>query len=130
MCWAWFAAFSLVFLASMNVALAGGGGGAAAVDPAAPIEMLKTARTKAGASSLNLTSVQTGAGNFSSLTLVIMGLVGLVAAGFSAWQLYNNINQGEQARGSNMTYGIAFIAGSALTVYAVFVGVVTNFISA
>ena len=103
---------------------------AGTVDPAAPLEMLKTARSKAAASNLTQAQLTTGAGNIANMILIAMGVLGVGAASYSGYSLYNNIQQGEQARGSNMTYTVALVAGSMLTLTALIIGVVTNFVSA
>ena len=117
MCWMFFIILCAVYLIGTGDASAAG----AAPDPSAPLEMLKTARTKAA-------SATTGAGNIVNMILILMGVVGTGTAAYSGYTLWNNIQQGEQARGSNMTYTIGLVGGAMLTLIAVVVGAVTNFI--
>ena len=123
--WFFFATLCVMYLIGVGDASAAG----AAPDPSAPLDMLKTARTRAQASNLNVASATTGASNVANIILVVMGMVGVGASAYSGYSLYNNIQQGEQARGSNTTYTVALIVGAMLTLIAVIIGVVTNFIT-
>lgn len=123
-CWMFFIILCAVYLIGTGDASAAG----AAPDPSAPLEMLKTARTKAASSNLSVASATTGAGNIVNMILILMGVVGTGTAAYSGYTLWNNIQQGEQARGSNMTYTIGLVGGAMLTLIAVVVGAVTNFV--
>lgn len=120
-----FVVLCAIYLIGVGDALAAG----AAPDPSAPLEMLRTARQRAQASNLNVASATTGASNVANIILVLMGMVGVGASSYSGYSLYNNIQQGEQARGSNTTYTVALIVGAMLTLIAIIIGVVTNFIT-
>lgn len=126
MCWFFFIALCVMYLSGVDGALAAG----AAPDPSAPLDMLRTARTKAASSNLSVASTTTGAGNVANLILVAMGMIGVGCAAYSGYSLYTNIQQGEQARGSNTTYVIALVIGAMLTLIAIIVGVIANFVSA
>lgn len=123
--WIFFVAMCAMYLIGVDDALAAG----AAPDPAAPLEMLKTARTKASTSNLSVASATTGAGNVANMILIAMGMVGVGASAYSGYSLYNNIQQGEQARGSNMTFTVALVVGAMLTLIAIIIGVITNFVT-
>lgn len=125
MYWMFFATLCAMYLIGVNDAWAAG----AAPDPSAPLEMLRTARQRAQASNLNVASATTGASNVANIILVGMGMIGVGCAAYSGYSLYNNIQQGEQARGSNTTYIIALVVGAMLTLIAVIVGVITNFVT-
>ena len=79
---------------------------------AAPLDMLRTARTRAQASNLNVASATQGGTNVANIILIAMGVLGVGTASYSGYSLYNNIQQGEQARGSNATFTIAMIVGA------------------
>lgn len=123
--WFFFVVLSVMYLIGVGDALAAG----AAPDPSAPLDVLKTARTRAQGSNLNVASVTTGGSNLANIILIVMGVVGIGASAYSGYSLYNNIQQGEQARGSNMTYSIALVVGAMLTLIVVIIGVVTNFVT-
>lgn len=125
MYWIFFAILCAVYLVGIGHALAAG----AAPDPSAPLDMLKTARQRAQASNLNVTSATTGASNVANIILVGMGMIGVGCAAYSGYSLYNNIQQGEQARGSNTTFVVALVVGAMLTLIAIIVGVITNFVT-
>ena len=124
--WASLLTFCAICLIGAGDALAGGG----APDVAAPLDMLRTARTRAQASNLNVASATQGGTNVANIILIAMGVLGVGTASYSGYSLYNNIQQGEQARGSNATFTIAMIVGAMLTLIAVIIGVITNFVSA
>lgn len=126
--WFWLGLFALcaAYLGLSGSALAQATG--STPDVAAPLALLQTARTKAGNATLTATAAQTGLGNLANVVLVGMALVGIGAASWSGISLYGNVQQGEQARGSNMTYTIALIIGSFLTIIAIIIGVITNYV--
>ena len=126
MYWLFFVILCAMYLIGIGDAFAAG----AAPDPSAPLDMLKTARQRAQSSNLSVASATTGASNVASIVLIAMGMIGVTAASYSGYSLYQNVQQGEQARGSNTTYVIALVVGAALTLIAVIIGVVSNFITA
>lgn len=99
------------------------------VQPEAPLTMLQTARSKAQNSSLNVQSAQNGGTNTLSTILIVFGVLGVACAGISGYKLWDNIQKGEQARGSNGACIGGIIFGSVLTIIAVIVGVVTNYVT-
>lgn len=97
------------------------------VDPSAPLDVLKTARDTAQNSNMNVEDVTTTGTNVLNIILIIFGVLGVALAGISTYKLYSNIQQGEQARGSNMSYIVGLIVGSMLTILAIIVGLVTTY---
>ena len=100
---------------------------AQAVDPSAPLDVLKTARQTASQSNLNVEDVTTAGGNILNIVLIVFGVIGVALAGISGYKLYNNVQQGEQARGNNASYIIGLVVGALLTILAIIVGVITTF---
>ena len=126
MLWALFLMAVAAYLLCASHALAAGAAG----DPSAPLDILKTARTRANGSTLNVASATTGGNNILNIIIIVMGLAGAAAASISGYALWNNIHQGEQARGSNTTYMIGTVMGAMLTIIMIIVGVVTNYVTA
>lgn len=97
------------------------------VDPSAPLDVLKTARDTAANSNMNVEDVTTTGTNVLNIILIVFGVLGVALAGISIYKLYTNVQQGEQARGSNMAYVVGLIVGSLLTILAIIVGLVTTY---
>lgn len=102
-------------------------GGDVTVTPTAPLRALQTARNSAEQSNLNITSVQTTGNNLMSLIMIAAGVIGLGYALFSGIKLYKNVQDGDNARGSNMSYIIGLIIGSMITIICFIVGVITMY---
>lgn len=97
------------------------------VDPSAPLDVLKTARDTAANSNMNVEDATTAGTNILNIVLIVFGVIGVMCAGISTYKLYNNVQQGEQARGSNAAYIIGIIVGSLMTILAIIVGLVTTY---
>lgn len=97
------------------------------VDPSAPLDVLKTARQTASNSNLNVASATTTGTNTLNIALIFFAVLGVILAGISGQKLYKNINDGDNARGSNASYIVALVVGALLTILSIIVGVITNF---
>lgn len=97
------------------------------VDPSAPLDVLKTARDTAANSNMNVEDATTTGTNVLNVALIVFAVIGVLCAGISTYKLYQNVQQGEQARGSNAAYIIGLIVGSLMTILAVIVGLVTTY---
>ncbi|KFL87384.1 hypothetical protein AmDm5_3139 [Acetobacter malorum] len=95
------------------------------VAPTSPLQSLKTARSNAESSNMDITHVQTTGNNMSSLIMIVAVVIGLGLALTSGIKLYKNVQDGDNARGSNMAYILGLIIGSLITIICFIVGVVT-----
>lgn len=100
---------------------------AADVDPTAPLDVLKKAREAAGKSNINFEDATSTGQAATNLLLVTAVVIGFACALFSGVKLYNNIQAGDQARGSNILYIVGLAVGSLITIIGVIVGFFTNF---
>lgn len=116
-------ALSGVVIAERALAQTSGGS-----TPQAPIQILQTARQNAATNGVKVdpTTVATYGNNLGLITIVAFAGLGLIAAGWSSYKLWQNVHDGEQARGSNTGYVMGVVIGSLVTVTAAIVGLVTN----
>lgn len=99
---------------------------AQSIDPAAPLDFLRTSREKAAASNLNVDSVTSGGGSLATIVAVFSAVVGLVLCAFSGHKLYRSV-QDENSRESTGASIGGFAIGACLTIVGIMVGVVTGF---
>ena len=99
------------------------------VDPSAPLDILRTARQTAASSNMNVASASTTGANVLNLAIIFFAVAGVVCSGISGQRLYKNIQEGDQARGSNFNYIMALVLGALMTILSVIVGVITNFVT-
>lgn len=95
------------------------------VSPTQPLESLRRARSSAESSNMDITHVQTTGNNMSSLIMIVAVVIGLGLALTSGIKLYKNVQDGDNARGSNMAYILGLVIGSLITIICFIVGVVT-----
>lgn len=97
------------------------------VDPKEPLQSLRSARSYAENSNMDITHVQTTGNNMMSLIMIAAAVIGLSYALFSGIKLYKNVQDGDNARGSNMSYILGLFIGSLITIICFIVGVVTMY---
>lgn len=100
---------------------------AADVDPAAPLDAIKTARTKAQNSTLNIDSAQTGGTRVIQFVMIAAGVIGLIFCANSVIKLYQagqNENSRESAGRSILGVGIAVV----LSIVSITLGAGINYI--
>lgn len=95
------------------------------VSPTEPLQSLRRARSDAQSSNMDITHFQTTGNNMMSLIMIAAAVIGLSYALFSGIKLYKNVQDGDNARGSNMSYIVGLIIGSMITIICFIVGVVT-----
>ena len=95
------------------------------VSPTEPLQSLRRARSDAQSSNMDITHFQTTGNNLMSLLMIAAAVIGLGYALFSGMKLYKNVQDGDNARGSNMSYIIGVVIGSMITIICFIVGVIT-----
>lgn len=97
-------------------------------DPSAPLDILKTARQKAGSSNLNVDSLTSGGSKAGLIIMAIAAVGGIGLAGVSGFHLYR-ATQDENSRESVGRSLGGVVIGSGITILGVIIGVVTNFMT-
>lgn len=98
------------------------------VDPAAPLPALKKAREVATQSNVNQDSVMDFLGITVNVITAAAGAFGLALAIKAGARLYKNVQDGDQGRYSNGSLVFSLVIGACITISAIIVAIITNFI--
>lgn len=100
---------------------------AADVDPAAPLDVIKTARTKAQNSTLNIESASTGGTRALQFAMIGAGVIGAIFVINSGIKLYLSA-QNENSRESSGRSIIGLALGALISISLIVLGAGINYI--